>query len=92
MPRLDVGTPAAAAWDVLHLLSAGSAAVTDAQSSAAEALWRERHPVGAASGMTPSGAAGLAALIEVAEDEQARSAFGLDEDARVLVYMTETTR
>lgn len=86
MAMLECYTPSLVAWRILA--ATASAFVTVTEDEAENAMHRlafREHPVIAGE----SGAAGLAGLLAVANDPQARQALGLNEDSRVLLINTE---
>ncbi len=89
MAGLACGETSPLAWRFLQPAVDGFMTVADAEAEAAMRLLAE-----AAAGDVPvlageSGAAGLAGLIRLVQDDEARHAAGLGADARVLVINTE---
>jgi diaminopropionate ammonia-lyase len=82
---LACGTASAAAVEIL--LRHGAAAVTVSEAELAGSVLRLLEAGGPMT--TPSGAAGIAGLLRVANDGQAREHHRLDADSRVLVLVTE---
>lgn len=91
MKRLDVGTCAAAAWQVLSQIAVGSLAITDAEAHAAADLWMSEGPGDHRSKATPSGAAGIAALVGASRAGSIRRKLGLTGESTVVLYLSETT-
>jgi diaminopropionate ammonia-lyase len=82
--RLDCPTPSTIAWPVLRALADVFVAVdNDTASEAADMLKRE----GLAT--TPTGAAGLAALLALSQERGAFQKLGLGAKSRVLIVITE---
>ncbi len=89
MAMLECYTPSALAWRVLA--RAADAFISVEESDAVSAMNRLARPTGSDTSIVSgeSGGVGLAGLIRVARDKNARSAIGLDSTARVLVVNTE---
>lgn len=83
--RLDCLEPSLLAWQLLSPLADAFMTVSDPDAAAAARLL-------GAEGVDVSacGAAGAAGVLRLAADREARTALGLDERARVLVFGTET--
>lgn len=88
MDCLAAGHVSATAWPILHALAAAAIAIDDAKAEAAVAALSGGE-LGAVVHTAPSGAAGLAGLLELAANEDARASLGLSEAARVVVIGTE---
>jgi diaminopropionate ammonia-lyase len=84
MGRLECRTPSTIAWPLLTRHAAAFAAVSDAQAVTAVA-WLAEFGIET----SPTGAAGLAGLMLVAESKTARDALHLGPDASVLIIITE---
>ena len=84
MAGLACGEPSLLAWQELE--RAATAFITIEDSAAQDAM-RTLARLGIVSG--ESGAAGLAGLLEAAQDGGAREALGLDPSSRVLLFSTE---
>jgi len=84
MGRLACYAPSAAAWPVLHALTAAFATVSDAEATAACELL-EHHRLAT----TPSGAAGFAALSRIARSPLDRQRLALGPESEALVVITE---
>ena len=88
MDCLAAGHVSATAWPILHEWADGALAISDA-ACAATHMEAAAGSFGAALRTGPSGIAGLAGLLAASADPSLRSAFGLDQAARVLVIGTE---
>jgi diaminopropionate ammonia-lyase len=84
MAGLNCGTPSSVAWPVIEATVDVYLAVPDDRAREAMRLLAD---AGIVSG--ESGAAGLAGLLAAVEDDAARAALHLDDDARVLLLNTE---
>ena len=89
MAGLACGEPSPMAWDILKGLTSACVSCEDAVAARACARWRGRLRGDKAITSGESGAATMGALLEVAADEAARAALGLDARARVLLFSTE---
>ena len=89
MAGLACGEPSPMAWDILKGLTSAYVACEDAV--AARGMRALARPLAADKAIISgeSGAATMGALLEVAGDEAARAALGLDARARVLLISTE---
>ena len=89
MAGLACGEPSPMAWDILKGLTSAYVACEDAV--AARGMRALARPLAADKAIISgeSGAATMGALLEVAGDEAARAALGLDARARVLLFSTE---
>ena len=89
MAGLACGEPSPMAWDILKGLT--SACVSCEDAVAARGMRALARPLKGDKAITSgeSGAATMGALLEVAADEAARAALGLDARARVLLFSTE---
>ena len=89
MAGLACGEPSPIAWDILKGLTAAYLSCEDA--AAARGMRALARPLAADKAIISgeSGAATMGALLEVAADEAARAALGLDARARVLLFSTE---
>lgn len=86
MAMLECYTPSLVAWRILDAVA--SAFMTVSEDDARDAMRRlsdRDDPIVAGE----SGAAGLAGLLRIAGDEEARAKLGLDRDSRVLLINTE---
>jgi diaminopropionate ammonia-lyase len=84
MAGLNCGTPSSVAWPVIEATVDVYLAVPDDRAREAMRLLAD---AGIVSG--ESGAAGLAGLLAAVEDDAARTALHLDDDARILLLNTE---
>ena len=89
MAGLACGEPSPIAWDILKGLTAAYLSCEDA--AAARGMRALARPLAGDRAIVSgeSGAATMGALLDVAADEKAREALGLDERARVLLISTE---
>jgi diaminopropionate ammonia-lyase len=89
MSMLECYEPSLIAWRILSQLADAFLTISDAE--AVEAMIRLSSPEGGDPAVVAgeSGGAGLAGLIHAACREEIRSAIGLDERSRVLVFNTE---
>ena len=88
MDCLAAGRVSATAWPMLRAWVDGGVTIDDALATATVAALRS-GAFGPAVATGPSGAAGLAGLLAVSEDADARDRLGLSETSRVLVIGTE---
>ena len=88
MDCLAAGRVSATAWPILRDHAAAAVAIEDDAALRTVAALRDGS-LGAVVQTAPSGAAGLAGLLALAGDEDARASLGLSEAARVLVIGTE---
>ncbi|WP_274631352.1 diaminopropionate ammonia-lyase [Arvimicrobium flavum] len=90
MAMLECYRPSLIAWRILSKVAAGFIAVTEenAREAMRRLAFREGHGQSIVAG--ESGAAGLAGLMAVATDPDARRVFGMDAKSRVLLINTET--
>lgn len=91
MTGLACGVPSTAAWEILAATASTAATVPDsAVAPVAELLRNGTHgdPFVRAG---PSGCAGLAAVIGCAADPGHRAVLGLDEESRILTFVTESS-
>jgi len=84
MGRLDCYAPSLPAWSVLQSIVAAYVSVSDAQADDACRVLAERRLH-----TTPSGAAGLAALAQLATSPDARARLELTPHSDVVVFVTE---
>lgn len=89
MGGLACGVASAAAWEALAATDAFSVTIPDAAVAPVSEMLRT--PAGGDPPLRagPSGCAGLAALIGCAANADVRASLGIDEDARVLTFVTE---
>jgi diaminopropionate ammonia-lyase len=88
MDCLAAGRVSATAWPILRSWADGAIAIDDAAATnAVHALGEGRH--GSIVATAPSGAAGLAGLLEAAANENARGGLDLGPRSRILVIGTE---
>jgi len=86
MGRLQCYEPSLLAWEQLSGLASAFVSISDAEAEAASALLTD---LGAST--SPSGAAGLAGLIHVLGDPNAREAVALGPNSRALILLTEAS-
>lgn len=89
MGMLSCGRPSRMAWTILR--SAADYFVTIADSGAGQGVAAFDRELGGRRSTTPSGAAGLSGLIEVAADPTARSLVGIDERSVILTVCSESS-
>ena len=89
MAGLACGEPNPLAWDILQNLPCAFLSCEDAVTALGMRLLARPLAGDAPIVSGESGAVGAGALWEIAADEQARTALGLGEDARVLLISTE---
>lgn len=87
MAMLECFTPSVIAWRVLQKTADAFITVSDEEARQAMRRLARRVPQAIVAG--ESGAAGLAGLLALAADDDARRSVGLDENSRVLVINTE---
>jgi diaminopropionate ammonia-lyase len=90
MSMLECYEPSLAAWELLEPLTSAFVAVTDAQAVGAMRTLALKLPAPETVLAGESGAAGLAGLLTVSGNAQARRRLGLDERSRVLLVNTES--
>lgn len=88
MACLSCGEPSTLGWRILERGAAAFLAVDDQAAIDAMRLLARRR-TGGRLVVGESGAAGLAGLLLLADDQAARAEIGLDGDARVLLFATE---
>lgn len=89
MAMLECYEPSLVAWRILKTTAYAFMTVEDHE--AIDAMRRLAHPLGGDPAIVAgeSGGVGLAALIKVSKDAEARRLLGLDAQARVLLFNTE---
>jgi diaminopropionate ammonia-lyase len=85
MGRLECYSASSLAWEVLRGLASAFVTIEDE-----DALEAARILLDAGVPTTPSGAAGLAGLMQIAGDSNARATLDLQADSRVVFVVTET--
>ena len=89
MAGLNCGTPCSITWPVIRDRAAFYCACTDAVSE--RAMRALAHPPEGSNAVVSGecGAVTFGAFLEIAKDEEARRALGIDEDSVILLFSTE---
>lgn len=84
MGRLNCRVPSSLSWPMLALEANAFVAIDDAMAEHATFKLARQGLV-----TSPSGGAGLAGLMAIVEDDEARNALGIDGESRILIIITE---